>query len=621
VVPATATPGRITVTTPNGRATSTGDFFVPPSPHTTADVEVTGRMAIGETRNVTISQAGKIGLIVFDGSAGQRISLKTDLGAGLSGGGCDSVSIRRPDGTYLGSPISMCGSSGFIDRQTLPVSGTYLIAFDPAGSETGTATLTLYDVPPDSTATIVPGGSPVTVANTVPGQNAVATFAGVAGQRVSLSVSFGAGLNTSSCNYLSIQNPDGTPLFSETSVCGSSYFTHALTLPAAGVYVITVTPGGLNVGSATLTLYSVPPDTTATITPGGSPVTVTTTTPGQNAQVSFSGTAGRRISLLVSFGSGLYPGAPATCNYVSIQNPDGTPLLSQTIECGSSYFSHALALPATGVYVITVNPGGLNVGSATLTLYDVPPDVTATIVAGGPPVTVTTTTPGQNAQVGFGGVPPASLLFKDGNELFSNGFESGNVSAWEWSATGKRLSLLVSFGSGLYPGAPGTCNYVSIQNPDGTPLLSQTVECGSSFFSGVVTLAVTGPHTITMNPGGLNVGTATLTLYAVPEDVNKTITVGGSAAGVTTTVPGQNAAVTFSGVAGQAVTVRMTGNTIGFNAVTLQRPDGSTQASSSSSSTSFNLAQQTLPATGTYTIYVNPSGSLTGSINVAATSP
>ncbi|HSK76474.1 MAG TPA: IPT/TIG domain-containing protein [Thermoanaerobaculia bacterium] len=617
-VPATATSGRITVTTPNGRATSTGDFFVPPSPRTAADVEVTGRMAIGETRNVTISQGGKMGLIVFDGAAGQRISLKINLGGGWADSGCDSISIRQPDGRYLVSSTSLCNLSDFIDRQILPVSGTYLIALDPSGSKTGTATLTLYDVPPDSAATIVPGGSPVTVTNTVPGQNAVATFSGVAGQRVSLNVSFGAGL--SSCNYVSIRNPDGTALLSQTIECGSSFFTHALVLPATGAYVITVNPTGLSVGSATLTLYNVPPDATATITPGGSPVTVTTTAPGQNAKVSFSGTAGRRVSLLVSFGSGLYPGTPATCNYVSIQNPDGTALLSQTIECGSSFFTHALVLPATGVYVITVNPGGVNVGSATLTLYDVPPDVTATIVAGGPPVTVTTTTPGQNAQVGFGGVPAAAIFNKDGNELFTDGFESGDVSAWEWSASGKRVSLLVSFGSGLYPGS-GSCNYVSIQNPDGTPLLSQTVECGSSYFSGVVTLAVPGPHTITMNPGGLHVGTATLTLYAVPEDVSKTITVGGPAAGVTTTVPGQNAAVTFSGVAGQVVTVRMTGHTIGFTTVTLQRPDGSTQASSSSSSTSFNLAQQTLPVTGTYTIYVNPSGSRTGSINVAATSP
>jgi hypothetical protein len=231
VVPSSATSGHITVTTPNGRATSTGDFFVPPTPYTAADIEVTGRMAIGETRAVTISLATKIGLIVFDGSAGQRISLSVALGTGLSGGGCDSVSIRRPEGAVLASAFA-CGSAGFIDLQVLPVGGTYLITVDPSGNETGTATLTLHDVPPDAAATIVPGGSPVTITTTTPGQNAAVTFAGVAGQRVSLNVSFGAGLPP--CNSVSIQNPDGTALLSPTTACGSSYCSEALTVSEAG---------------------------------------------------------------------------------------------------------------------------------------------------------------------------------------------------------------------------------------------------------------------------------------------------------------------------------------------------------------------------------------------------
>lgn len=732
VVPSSATSGHITVTTLNGRATSTGDFFVPPSPYTTADVEVTGRMAIGETRNLTISQASHIGLVVFDGSAGQRISLKIGLGAGLSDITCNSVSILQPNGAYLVSSTSICGSPGSsgqemlpVDQQMLPVSGTYLIVFDPS-VQTGTATLTLYDVPPDSVATIVPGGPPVTLTTTIPGQNASATFSGVAGQRVALSiafgfgfapvfpgndisiqgpdgttllsgvdfgpsyfsdvlvlpatgvytikinpgglnlgsmtltlynvppdtmativrggppvtvmtttpgqnalitfsgtagqriallVSFGPGLYSGPCNGVSIQSPDGTPLLSGLACGSSSYFSDGLTLPVTGTYTITVNPGESNVGSATLTLYSLPADTTATITPGGPPVSVTTTTPGQDAQVSFSGTAGRRVALVVSFGSGLYPAS--TCNIVSIQKLDGT-LLLNSFACDSLYFSDALVLPTTGVYVITVNPGGFNVGSATLTLYNVPPDVTGTIVVGGPPVSVTTTTPGQNAQVVFGESATAPVASTVGNALLSDGFESGDLSAWVGKASGQRVALNVSFGSGLYPSS--SCNYLSIQNLSG-PWLGQGIACGPSAFTDVLTLTVMGPYTITVDPGGLNVGTATLTLYAVPEDAKGTITVGGPAADVATTVPGQNAAITFSGAAGQVVTVRLTSNTIGPVTVFLLKPDGNTQVSSSETSTSFSLDQQTLPVTGTYTIFIDPSGSRIGSIDVAVTSP
>ena len=781
VVPSSATSGRISVTTPDGRATSTGDFFVPPSPYTAADVEVTGRMAIGETRNVTVSLANKIGLIVFDATAGQRISMSIGLGAGLSGGGCDSVSIRKPDGALLAS-TNACNSSGFIDLQVLPVSGTYQIAFDPSGTETGTAALTLHDVPPDASADIIPGGAPVTVTPTVLGQNAQARFNGSAGQRVSLKVSF-----TSTCNDISIQNPDGTYLLSPTATCSTTYFSDVRVLPAAGVYVITVNPRDTNLGSATLTLYDVPPDATAGIVAGGSPVTVTTTVPGQNAQVSFDGSAGQRVSLKVSFGAtcndisiqnpdgtpllsptltcsttyfsdvrvlpatGVYvitvnprdlvvgnvtltlyevppdvtaslvaggspvtvtttaPGQNArisfdgslgqrislkvsfasTCNDISIQNPDGTPLLSPTLTCSTTYFSDVRVLPATGVYVITINPRDLAVGNMTLTLYDVPPDATADIVAGGSPVTVTPTVPGQNAQVSFNGSAGQRVSLKvsfastcndisiqnpDGTPLLSptltcsttyfsdvrvlpatgayvitinpRDLAVGNITLTLYDvppdatadivaggssvtvgmtvpgqnaqvsfngAAGQRVSLHVSFTS--------TCNDISIQNPDGTPLLSPTLTCSTTYFSDVRVLPSTGVYVITINPRDAVVGNATLTLYDIPADATGTITVGGPAAAMTTTAPGQNATVAFDGTAGQSVTVRITGNTMGFVAVTLRKPDGSTQTSSSSSSASFNLAPQTLPVSGTYTILINPSGTNTGSINVATTSP
>ena len=68
-VPTNATSGHISVTTPLGEGVSANDFFVPPSPYVAADVEVTARMAIGETKLVTLNTANKIALVVFDGVA------------------------------------------------------------------------------------------------------------------------------------------------------------------------------------------------------------------------------------------------------------------------------------------------------------------------------------------------------------------------------------------------------------------------------------------------------------------------------------------------------------------------------------------------------------------------
>src|SRR5204862_461966 len=84
--------------------------------------------------------------------------------------------------------------------------GLYSGTYTP--SATGSMTLTLYDVPPDATGAITPGGSSVTVAAGTPGQNARLTFDAQAGQRVSLSLT---GVTISS-SYVSLLKPDGTAL-------------------------------------------------------------------------------------------------------------------------------------------------------------------------------------------------------------------------------------------------------------------------------------------------------------------------------------------------------------------------------------------------------------------------
>jgi YD repeat-containing protein len=75
-VPVNGGSGKITVKTPAGTATSTADFFVPPPSFTAADVQVTDRMAIGGSKSVSITTANKIGVVIFDASQGNRISLK-----------------------------------------------------------------------------------------------------------------------------------------------------------------------------------------------------------------------------------------------------------------------------------------------------------------------------------------------------------------------------------------------------------------------------------------------------------------------------------------------------------------------------------------------------------------
>jgi hypothetical protein len=160
---------------------------------------------------------------------------------------------------------------------------------------------------------------------------------------------------------------------------------------------------------------------------------------------------------------------------------------------------------------------------------------------------------------------------------------------------------------------------VIIYNPDGTILASSNYPWGQYFDA--LTLPATGTYRILVDVSGAETGSVTLTLYDVPPDINTSITIGGSPVTVTTTAPGQNASLTYSGAAGQQATVHVTANSMGCPTISVNNPDGSLLISTNSCSANFNLATQTLVASGTYKIGINPSGTDFGSITIGVTSP
>jgi hypothetical protein len=131
-------------------------------------------------------------------------------------------------------------------------------------------------------------------------------------------------------------------------------------------------------------------------------------------------------------------------------------------------------------------------------------------------------------------------------------------------------------------------------------------------------LPTTGTYSVLVNPNAAHSGNATLTLS---DELTGTLTVNGPSLPLALARVGQNARLTVAGTAGQVVTVRLTSNTAGWVAVTLWKPDGTVLTTSTTWVSAFNLATQTLPTTGTYTVTVNPTGINTGSITVAVTSP
>jgi hypothetical protein len=398
------------------------------------------------------------------------------------------------------------------------------------------------------------------------------TLDGTAGQRVSLTAT---GTTISSAT-MAVLHPDGTTLKSTGIFSGLTGFLDVTTLPVTGTYTVLVDPLSNSTGSTTLTPYDVPADVTGAITAGGSAVTVSMATPGQNARLTFSGTSSHRVSLKAvstSFSS-------AT---VAVLNPDGTTLASITAYSGLTGFLDVTTLPSTGTYTVLIDPTTTSVGSTTVTLYDVPADVTGSITPGGSAVTVSPATPGQNARLTFSGT------------------------------SGQRISLTAT-------STTINVSTLTVLNPDGTTLVSAAIFSGGGGFFDGTTLPATGTYTVVVDPWNEATGSTTLTLYAF-SDVASTVTIGGSAVTTTLGSPGQNGTLTFSGTASQQVTVHITSNTVSVVTVTLRKPDGTTLTSSMGFSASFNLSTQTLPTTGTYTIAIDPYSTYTGSLATGVTSP
>ena len=180
-------------------------------------------------------------------------------------------------------------------------------------------------------------------------------------------VSFGTGNHA----ILSILKPNGTTLVSTTvGTNGGDLDTEPL--PDTGTYTVVVDPEGssFNPGATTASLaLTLSEPMSGAITIGGPSVPIMLNRPGQNARLTFEGTAGQRVSLGIIDFSGERP-----------LRPDGTVLASNRI-CTSVSDIDIEPLSDTGTYTVVVDPVELTV-SLTLTLSE---PVTGAIAINGQP--------------------------------------------------------------------------------------------------------------------------------------------------------------------------------------------------------------------------------------------
>lgn len=446
-VPYKASAGKVTVATPHGSATSTNDLLVAVLPYAASDVQLTDEISIAGSKSVTIS-ANKIALLLFEGTAGQRVSVSlSNITMSVW-----RVSIVGPNEQLISTVTN--GQGNFLDGATLPVTGTYSLVVAPISPASGSMTLTLNNCP-DVNATITPGGSGVPVSLTAPGQNAWLRFEASAGQRVYVK----ATNKTISSGYLWLMKPDGTVLTYSTNFAALDVY-----LPDTGTYALVADPAGATLGGVTLTAYSVV-DIVGTIAPSAGPASVVLQL-AANGWLYFSGTTGQRISLVLT-------GSTITSGTVSIRGPDGSSLVSSSFST-SGVWLEPVTLTADGTHVVLIDPTGENTGRASVALHLVPADLTGSLAVNGPSTSVPLSVPGQNANLTFSGTANQAITVR----VEANSF---------WSVK------------------------VSLHRPDGSELVSST-SGSLTFSLPQQSLPTTGTYTVKVNPVSNSTGSLTLSV-------------------------------------------------------------------------------------------------------------
>jgi RHS repeat-associated protein len=325
------------------------------------------------------------------------------------------------------------------------------------------------------------------------GQQAPLIFNGAQGQEASVLFNYGAfNFYGSGGANVTLLSPNGTTLAS-TNVFQRGFgwfnmFENPVTLPQTGIYTVMIAPQEPTTGFADFTLFLFN-DEVGTIT-SGTPVQVATL-PGQNDFLTFSGTAGKLMSIQLSnYGFGGIPNAPVN---VSILTPNGTPLGPYGLS-GTNLYLSPVTLPTTGTYTLKISPQNGLSGSATVTmwLFD---NLVGTITPG-VPVPITINIPGQQEFLTFSGSTDQTASMQYGNYTFTDGF--ANLDA-------------------------------TIVNPDGTTLVSSSLcNRGLSCLNlsiNPTTLQEIGTYTLQLSPemGVTGNATALLTLTGPPNPVTMNV--------------------------------------------------------------------------------------------------
>jgi RHS repeat-associated protein len=333
------------------------------------------------------------------------------------------------------------------------------------------------------------------------------------------------------------------------------------------------------------------------------PVTLTLPNPGDTGELTFNGTQGQRVFFKFTNNTIGTFGHSQTVDMKLFQG--ATELFFESWLALGTDSHDTYSLPTTGPYTIQFLPATIpaqppnppNTGSITTTLYEVPADWAPTLVPSqaGDSTTFTTAIPGQNAAPTFQASQGQRVFVYFTNNTFSTSCLD-IVNAWLEGEVG-------------LPNPVGVCPIPSADYID-------TVQLAA------------GAHTLKLDPERWLTGSLTATIYDVPADAAASLTLGGPSQNLTIPVRGQGGRASFSGSAGQPVTIKFTNITITQSCtypikawiVDAANPDGPALPNSTTNvCLNGTSVSATLPANGSYLVRVDPNGGQVGSVTLTAT--
>jgi len=419
-----------------------------------------------------------------------------------------------------------------------------------------------------ASAPLLVDGAAVNPAIANPGDGARLTFAGTAGQDLGLGI---AGLALSPASITSaniaIYKPDANLLASaKCYVDGTQCGVNLSNLPVTGTYSVIVQPASGATGTLQAWLSR---DATGTLA-SGTPFSLALARPGQNARLTFAGTAGALIALQVR---GVVTSPTGQGILVVVSNPDGS-WLTYTHLTGAGQTLVPSPLPVTGTYTVFLEPEPAGKGAATASM-EVLVD------------------PGQSLAID-GAMPNATIGIAGGSARFTFA-----------GTTGQNLGLGVS-SLALNPRSDAT---VYVYRPDGAQFTAYTCAAATGGCNGNLgMLPSTGTYGIVVRSmvgatGGFNV--------ALSSDLGGALAVGGPALPVILDRPGRNASLTVLGTPGQTVRLNWSAVAIvgaeGKSTVYFNTPTGATFATAVlAHGVSGGYDLPPLPSAGNYTVFIDP---------------